>query len=534
MTGETRECEQLLAIDLARAEGREIAPSEIEAYESHLARCERCRAERRALDALADEDGPAEALDDIARRRYVDDVLARADEPLAAELPPGSRDRRATKPLVLGVAAALAAGVAIVLAVVLSGGESTNEGSEGADIQDEAGVTGRVVLVAGEGSAATSVAVGDRVAPGDRLGLGSGRTVMSLPTGITISLAPQSRARAQRLDDEALDLELERGELLVSATPGREGAPLRVITRSGTVTVTGTVFVVEDSEDEVEVRVIRGRVSVEDEAGAALRSVGPNEATVLGRKRVRHVDQEESADVWRVVAAFDLLDPGAGAVLDIRSVPSGAEVGIDGVSLGKTPVMAAVRAGHRKLELTLEGREPVRELVDVPDGETVSRLYDLHPVDQVVTVVADDAGTDEGRSGSETPSEGPAELLTRAQELRSAKDWTGAAEAYRELIRRFSGSSQASSALVSLAQIELDKLGKPGRALKRFDAYLSRHPGGPLALEALLGRALSLRAMGRVAEERAALEQFLERYPGALQAGEARRRLEAISTAEQG
>jgi len=532
MTGDTRKCDQLLAIDLARAEGRELTQHEVEAYESHLASCKLCRSERRALDALADEGGPAESLDDIARRRFVDEVLVRADDPVADEPSLDDRGRRATRRLVIGAVAALAAAVAIVLTIVVLGGGDTPAGSP--ESVAPTAVAGRVVLVTGDRSTMASIEVGAKLAPGGRVSAGSGRTVVVLPSGITLSLAPRSRARAHELDEQAMEVELERGELLVSAVPGRDGPRFRVLTRNGAVTVTGTVFVVDDDADRVEVRVIRGRVSVDDDLGSAERPLGPNEATVLGQGQLRSVSREESADVWSEIEAFDLLDPGAGAVLEIRSVPSGAEVSVDGVVLGRTPVMAAVRAGHRKLELTLAGREPVRELVDVSDGETVARLYDLHPVEQAMAAVDQDADAGGERKGSAAPAEGPADLLARAQELRSDRDWTGAAAAYRELIRRFPSSAQASSALVSLAQVELGKLGKPGKALKRFDAYLSRHPNGPLALEALLGKARALRAMGRVAEERAALERFLQRYPGALQAGEARRRLAAIGPAEQG
>ena len=535
MTGTKRQCERLLAIDLKRAEGLEITPSEAASYEHHLAECKQCRAERRSLEALASGDGPNEKLDDIARRRYVDEVLGRLDEPIHREEQLGAgavgQSRRSTFKIAIPIAVAAAVALVIIVAVTRGEGEGVDLGLA----EEPTAVTGRVVLVTGDSGAAPAVAVGEQIASGGRLVCGSGRTVLSLPTGVTISLAAQSTATARRLDDEALEIELDQGALLASATPGRDGPPFRVITRRGTVTVTGTVLAVEDTGDQIEVRVIRGQVSIDDEVGRQPRSVGPAEATKLGQAVVRPAGQEESATAWKTIAAFDLLDPGAGAVLDVRSIPAGAEVSIDGVSLGRTPVMAAVRAGHRKLELTLDGREPVREFVDVSDGDAVARVYDLHQVERAVAALADDAGTSNGaREVAATPAADPADLLARAQESRSARDWAGAARAYRELIRRFPGSAQASSALVSLAQIELSKLGKHGKALKRFDSYLSRHPGGPLALEALLGKARALRAMGRVVEERAVLERFLEQFPRALQAREARRRLDAITAAEQG
>jgi hypothetical protein len=57
----------------------------------------------------------------------------------------------------------------------------------------------------------------------------------------------------------------------------------------------------------------------------------------------------------------------------------------------------------------------------------------------------------------------------------------------------------------------------PAAALSSFDAYLA-HGDGSLLQEALLGRIRSLRALGRVDEERQAIEQFLERFPSSPQA----------------
>jgi ferric-dicitrate binding protein FerR (iron transport regulator) len=537
MTGNDRQCERLLAIDLKRAEGLEISASEGALYERHLAECESCRAERKALGAMSDDAGagPSEALDDIARRRYVDRVLERYDAPPSDARFTEPARRSVSRRLTFGVAGGLAAAaaIALVIAAAMQGGEGDARPDPGEAV-DAAAYAGRVLLVAGDAAAFQPVVSDEPFEVGQAVTTGSGRTVLSLSTGITIAVLPESRVTIQRLDNEAMEVDLQGGSLVALVTPGREGPPFVVGTRHGAVTVTGTVFAVDDDGDDVEVRVIRGKVTIDDDVGEEPRPVGPTEATVLGRPAVRPARSDESAAAWKTISVFDLLDPGAGAIVDVRSIPAGADVVIDGVSLGRTPVVAAVRAGHRRLELTLEGREPVRELVDVLEGETVSRAFELAPVEPADVVALVDAGDGaEGAPAHEVEVD-PAGLLTRAQDLRGARDWDGAARVYRELIRRAPRSAEAASALVSLAQIELGKLGAPGKALRRFEAYLSGHPRGPLALEALYGKARALRALGRKADERAALERFLQRFPRALQAGEARRRLAALASAEQG
>lgn len=120
------------------------------------------------------------------------------------------------------------------------------------------------------------------------------------------------------------------------------------------------------------------------------------------------------------------------------------------------------------------------------------------------------------------------ELLERAQRLRERGDHRRAARTLRELLRRFPASGEARSSLVSLGRMELDRLGDPARALGRFERYLKKYPRGPLALEALWGKARALRIQQRVDAERRALESFVARFPGALQAERARDRLAAL------
>jgi TolA-binding protein len=381
----------------------------------------------------------------------------------------------------------------------------------------------------------TDATVGDVVVSGTQLATGSGELWIGLPTDFTVALGPETRAVVRRLDQDALVLALEGGRLLISAVPGRKGPRLSVSTRAGTVTVKGTVLTIEDRPDAVEVLVARGSVEIDHGATAKGRRLGPSEAIVFGDKVARPTRPEEDADLLTSAAAFDLLDPGVNALVDLRSVPSGAAAVIDGAALGRTPLVAAVRAGHRRLEINLDGRLPVTELVDVSPGATLTRDFELL---SAATALEDAGSTDSAGSGTagktirpsagSTKSASATDLLHKAQERRSKRDYEGAAAAYKELLLAYPASDEARSAVVSLGQIELDRLGEPAAALRHFNAYLDAKSAGPLGMEALYGRARALKTLSRIDEERASLELFLERYPDAIQAGDARRRLEQI------
>jgi hypothetical protein len=112
---------------------------------------------------------------------------------------------------------------------------------------------------------------------------------------------------------------------------------------------------------------------------------------------------------------------------------------------------------------------------------------------------------------------------------RVARDWRGAAESYRLLLKRFPASSAARAAQVALGLLQLDHLGNAAGALRLLEAYLRATRRGVLAQEAAYGRIRALRRLGRRNAERRALASFLRYYPGALQAPLVKQRLGALT-----
>jgi len=122
----------------------------------------------------------------------------------------------------------------------------------------------------------------------------------------------------------------------------------------------------------------------------------------------------------------------------------------------------------------------------------------------------------------------PQALLDQAREHRMARQWKQAARVYERLIAEFPQRSEAGTARVALGEIRLDQLDDAAGALRAFEQYLDRDPAGELAPEAAFGRARALRGLGRTDQERAALDDLLVRFPQAMQAAQARTRLDEL------
>jgi tetratricopeptide (TPR) repeat protein len=93
---------------------------------------------------------------------------------------------------------------------------------------------------------------------------------------------------------------------------------------------------------------------------------------------------------------------------------------------------------------------------------------------------------------------------------RVALDW------YRRLRDHFPSDEAARTVLVTSGRLEME-LGATSRALEDFEAYL-RGGDGALEVEALAGTARAFRALGRVSEERRAIDRYLARFPNGFDA----------------
>lgn len=121
----------------------------------------------------------------------------------------------------------------------------------------------------------------------------------------------------------------------------------------------------------------------------------------------------------------------------------------------------------------------------------------------------------------------PADLLSRANQLRSQGHWHRAAQTYGQAIRFAPHSAAAYAATIAAANLYNEKLQEPQRALRLFQRALQAHPSGPLSEEAHWGMAQAYRHLRRRKSETAALRMFLRHHPQSALAPEAQRRLQS-------
>ncbi|MEM9069834.1 MAG: tetratricopeptide repeat protein [Myxococcota bacterium] len=112
-------------------------------------------------------------------------------------------------------------------------------------------------------------------------------------------------------------------------------------------------------------------------------------------------------------------------------------------------------------------------------------------------------------------------LFVEASAARRQGERARAVAAYEDLLRLFPDSSRAPAAHYALG--ELQRRAAPAEALSHYNAYL-RSGQRALREEALLGRARTLRRMGRPGDARRAFETLLREYPNTPHRTEAERR----------
>lgn len=161
-----------------------------------------------------------------------------------------------------------------------------------------------------------------------------------------------------------------------------------------------------------------------------------------------------------------------------------------------------------------------------PTGPVPAPAPDVAPSEKAGEVAPKEAHSPAGSgvaAAPEPPRDTADRLLQSAQARLGEGKTQEAVAAYKELLSRFPGSPEARAALVSLGRLSLG--GSPAEALGYFDQYLSGG-GGPLSVEARYGRIQALRRLGRAADERAAITEFLARHGDSVYAPRLRERLE--------
>lgn len=517
------DCKRIAKLWEEETAGGELTSEQIDLIDSHLEICEECRFELTAFDSLfADaEDGPVPfAGDDISRRRWIDETISKAREHRVASLSDdqgGNRWKALAAAAVIALIGGAAAFFALNPAEHSEPHPAINPVATAPTPAPVAIGRGEILLKSGKVRVhGEDVTPDTTVTLGTTLATGAGSTVVDLTTGIRVTLRPRTSTQVTAMGEDGIELTVKKGKILAMVDPKREGPPFSVASSAGKIMVTGTVFSVDVSGDGTRVGVIRGTVKL-NEKGMPPRSMTVGESALMGTEGVSSLSTDEQEAAVGAMKVLDMLSPDAHTLIKLDSLPEGAAVKLDSALLGTTPIFARVRPGHRVAELAMEGRTSVREFLELGRGTEISRVFDLEetPVETAAAMIAP----------RERQDIDPSDLLAKAQRLRAARDWKGAAQAYQAIVKQYPDTVEGRMSLISLGAIRLDHLGDAAGGLRSYEAYLKVASRGTLAQEAAYGRIRALRKMGRADQERSALEGFLRDFPDALLADAARARL---------
>jgi ferric-dicitrate binding protein FerR (iron transport regulator) len=311
--------------------------------------------------------------------------------------------------------------------------------------------------------------------------------------------------------EDGMAVELERGRVVVTLDSLPPGQSFSVVTSKGSVAAIGTSFEVWiDDQGTVRASVLEGRVVVRDAVGE--RPLAAGETTRLGDGEIGHFGSDalawsrahvETASLWRHSA------PGVLVLNATDDATRGASVSVDALAVGHAPLSMLLPPGEH---LVAQAGNARGASVEIEEGAT--REFSLTPPDT----------TDRPSAGRPRPTAD--QLVRMANEARGAHRYRDVARYLDRLLRAYPDGDDAQNARVELGDLLLDKLGNPKKALRLFDAYLSR--GGPLDPEARHGRVRALERLGRPRDERAAIDAFLAKYPNDWRAKQLRARRDVL------
>jgi Tfp pilus assembly protein PilF len=199
-------------------------------------------------------------------------------------------------------------------------------------------------------------------------------------------------------------------------------------------------------------------------------------------------------------------------VLEVLGRNDGSQVWIGQKGPFGLPLRTFIPAGRHRL--VLHDASGAEKSLEVEIAAAATRVID--------TAAAQAPSPSLALSGA--PLSAPS-LLAEARHEMSLGHPRAALALYKKLRAAFPASPEAATVLVTMAKLELN-LGSPAPALTDFDVYLKS--GGPLAPEAMAGKIRALRALGRSADEQAAIEQYLGQYPNGFEARAFEQRLRVL------
>jgi tetratricopeptide (TPR) repeat protein len=228
-------------------------------------------------------------------------------------------------------------------------------------------------------------------------------------------------------------------------------------------------------------------------------------AEVVELPRPQATERRRSSEVWRG------LSIAAGVLLALFA--------------GAGVVAASLRLWAPRPDTNTDDQSPRSSPTRVSSPRAPEPLPVLEPqIEPAPAPVADEPTAPEPVRRALPSAE---EMFSRANSAKTEGRMSEAAALYRQLQHAYPRAPEATVSFVSLGRVHLAS-GQAREALTQFQRYLERLPRGPLAEEALFGRASALERLGRASEERQTWDELLRAYPSSLYAGRARARMERL------
>jgi TolA-binding protein len=440
----------------------------------HIDECADCRAFEKAVELLSEIPRVSEEL----VRRAAGDYFDR------------NKKRRFRLVVGLPLAASFAAAAAVLLILKLP--LFSEPVSSGANLALTV-LSGNPLVEGAEARAGTELAEGQEITTGVKTALAKASSKLS------IGIDGHTNLALDRLRRDRVRINLKRGYMAVHLAKS-SGVDLVVDAHLARIIVTGTVFSVEKLEDEVNVTVVQGAVRVEsDRWPGETVEVREGHGLAVTKRERRPVSSQSERSIFSLLG-MRTNDERASSMRSRGGGDEASDSSKDATGSISTEIQTDVEEAHRADSERGSGKTGA-------NGKRAQREIEKGEPDRALSI---------------------SDLIRSARACRSNRDWVCAADAYENVIDLYPDRAEAATVLVPLAQIELERLKRPSRALLHYSSYYDSLPTGPLAQEALFGRCKALSSMGWTDKELESLEEFLDKYPKSVYAPNARTRLNQL------
>jgi TolB-like protein len=200
----------------------------------------------------------------------------------------------------------------------------------------------------------------------------------------------------------------------------------------------------------------------------------------LARKLAREIDESINRKIGTV---------------EIKTVPRGADVNIDGQPYGKTPSVTSLMGGAHTVKVSLGEYETVTKGINVVPGKVITETIALPQLSRTLLL----AGLNEEQR----------------------KKWKSAIAKYEEFITKYGDANEVNEAYYRKGHVLLNYLNDYEGALKVFEALIARYPDSMTRAEAYFGIARAYKEMGKPEKVKETVQILRDKFPAEIATEEA-------------